>query len=177
MEQNQQQSPEPEEASKYGKGMLIAFWLTGLVLLTFFFSDVLERQINPNQNPKSSVDGNSVEVKLKRNRMGHYVATGLINGQPVTFLLDTGATNVSVPAHLAEELGLVAGRSYTASTANGNVTVYQTQLERLDLGSIMLTNVKASINPGMREDEVLLGMSVLKHLEFTQRGDWLILRN
>ncbi len=174
MEQNQQPS---QQASKYGKGMLIAFWLTGLVLLTFFFSDVLEKQLNPNQNPQSYSDGSNVEVKLKRNRMGHYVATGLINGQPVTFLLDTGATNVSVPAHLAEDLGLTPGRGYTASTANGNVTVYRTEIDRLDLGSIMLNRVNASINPGMQGNEVLLGMSVLKHLEFTQRGDWLILRN
>ncbi|GAA0859109.1 retropepsin-like aspartic protease family protein [Aliiglaciecola litoralis] len=174
MEQNPQQTQDP---SKFGKWMLIAFWLTGLVLLTLFFRNSLEKQRNPNQSPVSTVDGHRVEVKLKRNRMGHYVATGLINGQPVTFLLDTGATNVSVPAHLAGDLGLVAGQSYTASTANGNVTVYQTKIQRLDLGSIALNDVNASINPGMRDDEVLLGMSVLKHLEFTQSGDWLILRN
>jgi aspartyl protease family protein len=174
MEQNQQQAQDP---SKFGKWMLIAFWLTGLVLLTIFFSNVLEKQRNPNQSPQSSMNGQNVEVKLKRNRMGHYVATGLINGQTVTFLLDTGATNVSVPAHLARGLGLSAGQAYMASTANGNVTVYQTKINKLDLGSITLNDVNASINPGMQNDEVLLGMSVLKHLEFTQRGDWLILRN
>lgn len=173
MEPNQ---PQSDNSKSMGRWMLLAFWIVGLVLLTSFFIDVLERQHNPNQTPISNVEGQGVEVRLKRNRMGHYVATGFINDRPVTFLLDTGATNVSVPAHLAGDLGLIAGQHYVASTANGNVTVAQTNIDRLDLGGIQLTDVRASINPGMRDNEVLLGMSVLKHLEFTQRGDWLILR-
>ncbi|MDO6695014.1 TIGR02281 family clan AA aspartic protease [Aliiglaciecola sp. 3_MG-2023] len=174
MEQNQ--SP-AENSTKIGKWMFFAFWIVGLLLLSLYFGDRLEKQINPNQNPESQLNNGAVEVKLKRNRMGHYVASGLINDQPVTFLLDTGATNVSVPAHLANELGLVAGARYTVSTANGNVTVAQTNIQQLDLGSIRINNVRASINPGMLSDEILLGMSVLKQLEFTQRGDWLILRH
>jgi aspartyl protease family protein len=41
---------------------------------------------------------------------------------------------------------------------------------------MVVRNVPASINPGMHDMEILLGMSVLKHVEFTQRGDTLILR-
>ncbi|GAA6186262.1 MULTISPECIES: retropepsin-like aspartic protease family protein [Alteromonadaceae] len=174
MEQNQ--SP-AENSTKIGKWMFFAFWIVGLLLLSLFFGDRLEKQKNPNQNPQSQLNNGAAEVKLKRNRMGHYVASGLINGQPVTFLLDTGATNVSVPAHLANELGLVGGARYSVSTANGNVTVAQTNIQQLDLGSIRINDVRASINPGMLSDEILLGMSVLKQLEFTQRGDWLILRH
>ncbi|WJG10203.1 TIGR02281 family clan AA aspartic protease [Aliiglaciecola sp. LCG003] len=173
MEQNQHNQ---DDTGKMGKWMLLAFWLVGLVLLTSLFSGILEKQYNPNQQPQSSADGGTIEVSLKRNKMGHYVAGGYINDEPVTFLLDTGATNVSVPAHLAKQLGLIGGAKYTASTANGNITVAQTRINKLDLGGIQLFDVNASINPGMQEDEILLGMSVLKQLEFTQRGDWLILR-
>ena len=49
------------------------------------------------------------EWVLRRNRSGHYFSPGLINGQPVRFLLDTGATHTSVPAHLAQSLGLRPG--------------------------------------------------------------------
>jgi aspartyl protease family protein len=101
---------------------------------------------------------------------------GLINGQPVRFLLDTGATHTSVPAHLAQSLGLRPGAPSTASTANGTVTVRATRIDALDIGPFRFAGAPAHLNPGMRDDDVLLGMSVLKHLEFTQRGDVLVLR-
>lgn len=173
MENNQKPA---DESSKMGKWMLGATWIIGLILLTYFFSGVLEKQYNPNQSPESSKGLDSIEVRLKQNKMGHYVANGFINGQAVTFLLDTGATNVSIPAHLQQRLGLTAGYQYQAQTANGIVTVSQTRLKQLQLGEIILRDVNASLNPGMQQDEILLGMSALKQLEFTQRGDWLVLR-
>ncbi len=165
-----------DDSSKIGKWMLAATWIIGLVLLTYFFSGVLETQYNPNQSPESSNNLGNIEVRLKQNRLGHYVANGFINGQPVTFLLDTGATNVSVPAHLYKRLGLTAGYQYPVQTANGVVNVAQTRIDELQLGEIRLRDVNASLNPGMKQDEILLGMSALKQLEFTQRGDWLVLR-
>ena len=50
------------------------------------------------------------------------------------------------------------------------------RIVRLRQGDIALRDVRASITPGLLMDEVLLGMSFLKHIEFTQRGDTLILR-
>jgi len=156
--------------------MSIAAWIAGLGLLTLLFSNLLERERNPNQRVLSRVAGDSVEVVLQRNRYGHYVATGRINGEPVEFLVDTGASDVSVPSRLAARLGLVRGAPLTYQTANGTVTGYRTRIDRLALGELVLRDVSASINPAYRENDVLLGMSVLKRLEFTQRGDTLILR-
>jgi len=115
-------------------------------------------------------------VVLKRSYDGHYIFPGTINGRPVSFLLDTGATLVSVPAHRAEELGLAAGAHQQSVTANGTVVTRATRVEALAFGPFVMRGVPASLNPGMAGDQVLLGMSVLKHLEFTQRGDTLILR-
>jgi aspartyl protease family protein len=164
------------DTSKLGKGMIIASWIIGLALLTLMFNDQLARQFNPNQQPESAFSSGKIEVRLKQNRQGHYVASGTINGQPVVFLLDTGATNVSVPAHLQQELGLIAGRTMIASTANGNVQVAQTRVDALTIGELTLRDIEASLNPGMKSDKVLLGMSALRQLEFTQTGEWLILR-
>lgn len=172
------QSPEPHDPTqkRMGKGMLIVAWLCALLLLTLFFNQELEQQYNPNAAPRSKTTIDGAEVELQRNRQGHYVSTGTINSERVTFLLDTGATNVSIPANLANRLNLESGAPHRVSTANGQITVYATRLNELSIGDIHLFNVAANINPGMSGDEILLGMSALKQLEFTQRGDQLTLR-
>ena len=95
--------------------MLVTGWVIGLALLSFLFSGVLERQHTPNQHLNMTVAANGVkEVVLQRNRDGHYLATGQINGQNVEFLLDTGASDVSVPQPLAMRLGLKRGQAATS---------------------------------------------------------------
>jgi aspartyl protease family protein len=160
-----------------GKGMIVAAWILLLVLLTWFFNDRLEQQRNPNREIYTSqaADG-QVEVRLQRNRSGHYVASGEINGHPVEFLLDTGATDVSIPADLADRLGLKRGRQSTYQTANGLVTAWQTVADEISLGPLRLGPVTASINPQFRGDAVLLGMSFLKQLDFSQQGNTLTLK-
>ena len=163
--------------SRLGRGMTFAAWIIALGLLTLFFNNKLNKQHNPNQSVFSRVDdAGNPEVILKRNRFGHYVTAGMVNGQSVEFMLDTGASDVAIPAKLAQELGLKRGAAVQYQTANGVVTAYRTTLESVAIGPMVIRNVPASINPGMRDMEILLGMSVLKHVEFTQRGDTLILR-
>ena len=151
-------------------------WVASLLVLGMFylyFENSLQARNNPNHALQIAPGS---ELVLKRSRDGHYVFPGTINGQPVTFLLDTGATLVSVPAGLAGELGLRAGAYQQSITANGTVATRATRLDTLAFGPFVLIGVPASINPGMAGNQVLLGMSVLKHLEFTQRGDTLMLR-
>lgn len=164
------------DTSTTGKWMVLLAWVCGFGLLVLVFGDLLERQVNPNTSPSSMTQGSRTEVTLKQNRAGHYVTSGFINGEPVVFLVDTGATDVAVPAHLADALGLVAGRTVLANTANGTVRVAETRIDSVRIGDIEIENVRANLNPGMQDDHILLGMSVLRQLEFTQRGDSLILR-
>jgi aspartyl protease family protein len=157
--------------------MTFIAWILAFALLTWLFNGYLDKQRNPNRNldTQLSSDGAS-QVTLQRNRYGHYVLTGKVNGKDVDFLLDTGATSISIPADTATKLGLRRGRAYQVNTANGSITVYNTVLRELRLGKIVLRNVRANINPHMRGTEALLGMSALKKLEFTQRGKTLTLR-
>ena len=158
--------------------MLILAWIGGLALLTLVFQDALESRLNPNAQPqvRTGTDGRS-EVVLERNAQGHYVASGLINGVAVTFLLDTGATDVAIPEALADRLRLSRQGGGISQTANGAVAVWQTVLDDVRLGAIRLRDVRASIVPSMQPTgPVLLGMSFLKQLEFTQRDRQLIIR-
>lgn len=153
--------------------MLVLAWLLVFAGLYWFFSGWNERQFNPNID---AAVVNGAELVLQRNRGGHYVAPGIIDGEPVTFLLDTGATQVALPSSLAKKLSLRRGPSVQIQTANGTVVGYQTRLASVQLGPIEVRNVPALVTEGLSEGAVLLGMSFLKHVEFTQRGDRLILK-
>jgi aspartyl protease family protein len=155
----------------FNKTTITVIWVALLLVTTLIFNHVLEDINNPNQQLTVSINefGNK-EVILERNRYGHYVATGQINGQSVEFLLDTGATLVAIPEHIAQQLNLKKGRGFQSQTANGTSQSYATLLESLALGDIVMTNVPASISSGMEFDEILLGMSFLKHLKITQQG-------
>lgn len=169
-------SSESNEHKRLGHKFIIAMWIAVMVMLFFMFGDLLENAYNPNQQVTTEITGEQRTVVLKRNRYGHYVTKGEINNQAVTFLLDTGASDISIPEKIARKLKLKYGQERRYQTANGTIIGYLTQLNQVSIGHIELRNIRASINPNMDHDEILLGMSFLKNIEFTQRGDTLILR-
>lgn len=155
---------------------IAAIWVALLAGASFFFDDALEKINNPNQKVTTQFNPHGEqEIVLKQNRQGHYVANGEINGQAVQFLLDTGATNVAIPEHIANRLKLKKGVSHQTVTTNGNSTSYMTRLDSISLGGLKMQNVPASISQGMQFDEILLGMSFLKHLKITQQDKLLTL--
>lgn len=152
---------------RIGFGMMLVAALGTLLLLTFVFSGLLEQRGNPNRQVQSQrVDG-GIEVLLEADRQGHFVATGAINGREVTFLVDTGATLVSVPEGLADRLGLERLAPIGLETAAGAVQGWLTRLDEVRLGEIVQRDVRAAINPG-RHETVLLGMSFLRGLDMNQ---------
>ena len=171
----EQRDPQ-EQQQRIGVGMIAVAWLVFGVLAVLWFNGMLERRDNPNVTLNSTVLDGVREVRLQRNRAGHYITPGKINGTEVTFMLDTGATTIAIPGTVAAGLDLTRGQEIKTQTANGITSTYATSLDRVSVGEIALTNVAAGVSPGLATREVLLGMSFLKHIEFTQRGDTLILR-
>lgn len=166
-----------ESQQKLGKWMLTLSWLCALAILTLLFQNWEEQQANPNQHVHSTLnENNMVEVLLTRNKWGHYVFNGKINGNSAEFLVDTGASEVSVPESIARQLNLVSGTPLQRYTANGVITVYASRISQLSIGDIHLYDVFATINPYMNEPQVLLGMSALKQVEFNQQGETLVLK-
>lgn len=133
---------------------------------------------NPNVHPvHGRIPGGMNQVILKANPMDAYITTGIINDKTVTFLVDTGASDVSIPKRIANYIGLKPdGPAINAATAGGTIRIQKTLIDELIIGNILLRNVSASINPSDRSDKILLGMSALKRLEFTHSDGRLILR-
>jgi aspartyl protease family protein len=152
---------------------IVVGWVLLLGVTVWFFHAWSEREANPNRN--LVVTGAS-ELVLQRARDGHYYADGEINGKPVRFLLDTGATQIALSPKLANSLALSLGRPVTLQTAAGPATGYPARLARVRLGTIEMQDLGAVVSQGMSADSVLLGMNFLKHLEIVQRGDQLTLR-
>jgi aspartyl protease family protein len=166
-----------QSQQRIGKIMIYLAWVLAIGVLTWLFDGVLERWDNPNRDLRTETGGSGMrEVVLQRSRSGHYVAPGTINGYPVLFLLDTGATTVSIPASVAENIHLPRGPKQLTRTANGVIEVISTVADEIALGPLVLQDVSANINPYMHGDEVLLGMSFMRHMELIQRGDQLTIR-
>jgi aspartyl protease family protein len=173
MEDENNASTRPsDERGRIGRWMVFASWILMLALLTLLFSRWLNHQENPNHRLMTVVNSaGESELLLQRNRAGHYVSPGELNGVAVTFLLDTGATYVAVPLAVAEEAGLARGVEAESVTASGIASSWVTEIGEVKLGPIVMQDVRASIIPSMPGDEVLLGMSFLKHLRLEQQGD------
>jgi len=144
-----------------------------LAAFSYYFNEKITEKTHPNQQINSIVTSQKTSIILKQNKQGHYVASGFINEHPVNFLLDTGATLISIPFNLNAKLKLSPGKSYPVSTANGQVTVYSTKINSLKIGALSFKGLDGHLNPGMQGNTILLGMNALKHLEFTQKNNTL----
>jgi aspartyl protease family protein len=120
-----------------------------------------------------TTDG-KIALVLTRERDGHYYANGEINGNAVAFMVDTGATDVALSTGLARSIGLDFGPEITVMTAAGPVRGWLTRMERIQVGPLLLRDVRATITDKLG-DQALLGMSFLKHFSMIQEGDTLIL--
>lgn len=158
-----------------GKIMWVIFWCLTLAAMTYYFNDSLTKKFNPNQVVESTSSDRGKSIVLKQNKRGHYVANGFINGESVIFLLDTGATLISIPAHLGPKLGLSKGKTYPVSTANGSINVFATKIASLEIGTLRFNDIEGHLNPGMDGNTILLGMNALKHLELRQANNSLTL--
>ncbi len=159
-----------------GTAFIWGGWIIFFIVLALVFQRYLDGEYNPNRELETRRTDAYEEIILKRNRQGHYVLDGEINGRRVTFLVDTGATTTSLPLSWAERLDLPIGPRFQVATANGIGDAYLTTIDRLRLGDIEFRNVKASLNPGLDDDQALLGMNVIRRMEMIQRGDYLVLR-
>ena len=118
------------------------------------------------------------EIRIASGYGEHYHTKGLINGTPVNFLVDTGATYVSMSHQDAEKLGIDyrAGMPISMNTANGVTGAFQITLQSVSVGNIVIHNVPAVVSTGGFTSELLLGNSYLSKVDLKIDQGVLILR-
>ena len=110
-------------------------------------------------------------------RKGMYYVEGAIEGKPVGFIVDTGASWVSFSERQAQSLGIDyrQGEVVQASTANGIVPAHHIRLKRVRAGRIEVRNVEAVVMPGNSPPIPLLGMSFLNRVHLERKGQLMVL--
>jgi aspartyl protease family protein len=118
------------------------------------------------------------QVTLTADGRGHFVTQSTVNGATMRFLVDTGATLVSIPGAEARRLGIdfAKGPRSFVQTANGPAPVYHIKLDSVKVGDIELLNVDALVLDGGGLTTPLLGMSFLNRLEMRRDGDSMTLK-
>ena len=122
--------------------------------------------------------GEAGELIVPRSPDGHYYLTLVINGAPVEFVADTGATNMVLSPDDAAEVGIDIGAlnfMHRAETANGSVDIARTRLDSVVLGPFADRDVTAWVN-GAAMQGSRLGMDYLGMFEISIKGDRMVLR-
>ncbi len=121
--------------------------------------------------PGASAIGSRVVIAA--DSAGHFLVSGIINNAAsIRFLVDTGATVVSISAVDAARAGInyLAGTRALTQTANGVTAVYRVKLDTVKVGDITLHNVDAAVHTSGQLPIGLLGMSFLNRMEMKRDG-------
>ncbi|HKI73815.1 MAG TPA: TIGR02281 family clan AA aspartic protease [Pseudomonadales bacterium] len=119
-------------------------------------------------------------VSIPLNDYGQYESSGMIDGQSVTFLIDTGASIVAMNATDAKRLGIdytAGGPPHEATTAGGVVKSWTVQIDSIQLGGIRVRNVPAAVLEGGYPKQILLGMTFLRNVDIRQSANLMVLKS
>ena len=120
--------------------------------------------------------GGPARLVLYADSQGHFIDQGQINGQPMRYLVDTGASAVAIGRAEADRLGLpyLQGQSVQRGTANGAVRGWRLRLDSVRIGGLEARGVDAVVTP-QAMPFVLLGNSFLADFHMTRQGDQMVL--
>ena len=117
-------------------------------------------------------------VTLQRDRRGHFQVEARVEGRPVEFMVDTGASMIALRETAAARLGIhPSARDYTVrtQTANGLGKAARVQLNRVEVNGITVRDVEAFVVPDEQLSVNLLGMSFLSRVKWTHDRGRLVL--
>ena len=165
--------PNIQQTTRLGALAIAAVWLVvaGALYLGF---EYVEQGRQAKLQPYTSGSGHLV---IPRQRDGHFHVRGEVNRHPVNFLVDTGATHVSVSQALADKAGLPPGTAITLNTANGQRAGQLVRGVPVRAGDLVLNAASVSVGlSGMAPEQALLGQSFLKQFDVEIGRDAMVLR-
>ncbi|WP_018905460.1 TIGR02281 family clan AA aspartic protease [Variovorax paradoxus] len=120
--------------------------------------------------------GGGSRIVLPADSRGHFMTQGAINGRPVTFMLDTGATSIALSADDAQRIGLdySKGQRIQMSTANGVSSGYRLRLQSVRVGDVEVYDIDAIVSP-QPMPFVLLGNSFINRFSMRRDADQMVL--
>jgi aspartyl protease family protein len=174
--QRQREKAERSTAAtaRWGAFWMLLFWVgLGAVLYTGFSH--FESQRSTRQTPyATNAQG---EVVITRGRDGHFRLPGTVNGQPVQFLVDTGASLVTVSTTFAQQAGLQGGQRITFNTANGPLPGRVLRDVPVSAGPFTVGGTSVGIGLETGDDALaLLGQSFLSRFDIELKGPQMVLR-
>jgi aspartyl protease family protein len=117
------------------------------------------------------------DLVIKRSKDGHFYTTGTINGREARFMVDTGASLVSVSESFALKASIGAGVPATFRTANGDRPGRIVEGLSVAIGPVSVTNIKVGVGlSGGDESDALLGQSFLSKFDMTMNNNQMVLR-
>ena len=156
--------------TKTGLIPMLIFWCAVMGLLYMTMTHFLK--------PKQAQITASSDLVISRSQDGHFYTMGSINGREVKFMVDTGATLVSVSEAFARQANIRGGIPTTFRTANGDQPGSVVDDALVSIGPVTVTNVKVGVGLRMGDDnQALLGQSFLAKFDITMKANQMVLRS
>lgn len=151
--------------------------IAGAVWIAIFGAIYLymDSKLRPTVAQSVTADGKTIEIRIPRSVDGHYYVQGAVNAHPVVFMVDTGASIVTISERVARAAGLAEGAPASFNTAAGTVAGRMIPKQEVMAGTLRIAGLRVAVMPEM-SDHGLLGQNFLRHLEVIQTGGELVLR-
>ena len=159
----------PASFMRWGTLGILAFWL--VVMAGLYWAMDSMRQ------PRAAVVAADGALVIARGSDGHFRVAGSINGQPVRFMVDTGASLIAVTDALAQQAGLVGGQVTQFRTANGVRQGRVVVAQSVAVGPLVVSGLRVGTGyTGESAGDALLGQNFLQHFEVQMQRDRMLLR-
>ncbi len=150
----------------WGHISVLVVWIVIFSIVYLYF--------NERQAPKVAVSLTRGEIVIPRSLDGHYYVRGAVNGYPIDFMVDTGASIVSISNETSRAANLPSGTPANFSTAGGVVRGEIVSGQTVEAGGIAVSGLSVSV--GIQGEMALLGQNFLRRVDVIQSNDRMILR-